>query len=267
MYCQKCNPIFSLSLIVFDLYNSDDCFGLIGQVCKKLKHLDNCHCLHIGQKSLQFVLSENSELEVIKMRRISPILEASLLHLSRMSNLRVLDISYSLMLGDDLFAKCLQTEHLEELAIAHCKNLADLTVMKLTHNIRKLDLTSTSISDISLQYISKNCRNLERLDLQDCSSLSEQNILNCCSSLPKLTKLDALMIDFKDAKTVEGLLHNCTNIKRLFVSESELTNLVARNLMESKNNDNSERKIDERSNVLRVLKLEKINSKSREVNE
>lgn len=84
-------------------------------------------------------------------------------------------------------------------------------------------MIDTNITDDGLKFIAKNCPQLERLDLQHCLNLNEDELVSSVCKMKNLKKLDALELPFSKKESIEKIIENCTSMKKLFITECEAT--------------------------------------------
>lgn len=153
-----------------------------------------------------------------------------------------------------------------ELQIANCSNINNFTLLKLegnmislnmcntiindgqfihlnlSHNLKRLLLDYTPITDLSLQYIGKKCNNLQELSLVNCIisdngspafqqliSLNRLNLSRCKISdktiraMNNLMELENLDISFNDLITIASVKEVVESLKR----NLKMLNIVA----------------------------------------
>uniref|UniRef100_A0A336LJ41 CSON007359 protein n=1 Tax=Culicoides sonorensis TaxID=179676 RepID=A0A336LJ41_CULSO len=199
----------------------------IGKVTN-LRSIDFCRC---PAKVIEELFNTNPSIETINAVTINSN-EIDLKNITKTTNLRELRLRSTDcidIVSDITFLKELKC--LTHLSLTSVTKLAvkDISVLEYLNNLETLELGECT--DFPSSFASKilpNLKNLERLRLEKCQQkCSTSHILEAISQLPKLLQLE--LINFDVQSDFDAKLSNCTNLKRLlliptYVSQSATTN-------------------------------------------
>ncbi|XP_052872403.1 dynein regulatory complex subunit 6-like isoform X1 [Anopheles cruzii] len=146
----------------------------------KLTHLDLTSSIGVNDVCLQLIVESCPLLEVLKLRRCWLLSDEGVQDIHTLRHLRVLDISscerisdYGMRVG--IVGK--RARPVDEMYFSLLCNLSDYTMYYLVlmfKNLQVLDLDSNStITDTSLQYLCCYSQDLCNLNLQSCSKLTD----------------------------------------------------------------------------------------------
>lgn len=74
-----------------------------------------------------------------------------------------------------------------------------------------------SVSDSSMRVFSKNCRNLEEINLDDCKQLTDETCISLANHCNKLAHLNIASCDITD-KSLEAIGTGCKNLRHINIS-------------------------------------------------
>eukprot|EP00271_Cylindrocystis_brebissonii_P008896 TRINITY_DN23420_c0_g1_i1.p1 TRINITY_DN23420_c0_g1~~TRINITY_DN23420_c0_g1_i1.p1 ORF type:complete len:644 (-),score=106.15 TRINITY_DN23420_c0_g1_i1:715-2646(-) len=201
--------------------------------CPKLKELDLRGCQNVTDAGVRAICAGVTDLEELALSYCLHITDAALTALSSLSRLRVLKLDKCALSNDGLAAvdlagrACLQDLTLRRVEVGDQGLTSLLTGCSA---LKHLDLTCcpVEVTDVSLAFLAKTTRALERLFLEGCRGITSAGLaalagtnkglrhLDCTDSLltddglkaiSGFTQLEHLKLGFVEAMTDTGICH------------------------------------------------------------
>jgi hypothetical protein len=110
----------------------------------------------------------------------------------------------------------------DSLDIRDCTGIDALEGMEeLCRRCEKLDdlrLRSPKINDSSIRSISKYCKNLTVLDLQECVSVSKEGLYSLLDGCPSLQQMNLIGVDYATPKFRSDMLQRKPSLLKLLIN-------------------------------------------------
>jgi Leucine-rich repeat (LRR) protein len=190
---------------------------LVAENCKKLKKLYVYHFKTADDSVFESFANNCQELEVLHLYSAGLATSAGMQVLSKLTNLRVLNLKRCPITDDVLWDICQSCSKLMVLNLNGCVKLTnrglDAITAHLNTQLNKLGLSHTHVSDVTLQELTI-CSNLKSLMLENVEKLTEFAL---DPLIKALTNLEALDITGARSKNdpIRLIGRYCTNLKSL----------------------------------------------------
>jgi Leucine-rich repeat (LRR) protein len=162
--------------------------------CYKLEYLNISYCRNITNKSLFGIADNCHDLQEFHFAEARWITDKSIsCILNSCPNLRNLDIAYSkedVKDASTLMRRHFKIEYLDfSGAMAFRNDTLIVSIIRVSPNLRRLDIGSNDINDEVTEALAHSCHKLEYLDLTCCTFVSEPsicNVIRSCLYLPPI---------------------------------------------------------------------------------
>jgi hypothetical protein len=200
----------------------------ISNYCKELVYLKLLQCNKINDVGFKYIANKLTGLKKLNMRQ-SKLNDAALIKIAiGCKDLLEFDLSHCEKITDTgIIGIAENLTNLEDLNIAHNpeidgfnyitdKGINNIAIKLLA--LKKLDLTDSLLTDISLIKIAQNLFNLQYLDLTWCRLITDESIIKIAE---KLTNLQYLNLSHNQLITEESIFkisENLINLRELNLS-------------------------------------------------
>ncbi|XP_066286005.1 F-box/LRR-repeat protein 17-like isoform X2 [Branchiostoma lanceolatum] len=194
------------------------------QHCGMLQQLDMGFCKVLDLTMLHIIVDNCPQLEEVNVEGCVSIRDSCLMVLSRLSRLKVLNLSHCTSVTDDgvchLVRNCPGLVSLNIDGIAWITDSAVQDLAACCPSMRQLYLDGDELTDASISAVTDSCAQLELLDISFCEGVTDLSVHN----IPRLQYLEHLRLKRGMQLSTAVMLH-------LFTS-STLTGLTYLNLTE-----------------------------------
>lgn len=187
-------PLYGcLSLEVLSLQGCPQVTGSVvvsvRKQCTKLRYLNLAQCKQIVAPEIMHVF-ECVQLKSLNLAYVEAVSDQSFELLPAVQWIQDAGIQVNLGLQELNLGRCSITDetlfrvavlrNLEQLRLQWCSGITDIgirTVVEHCTLLKILDLKNCQITDDSLQSVATRCRNLQRLNISWCTSISDQGVV------------------------------------------------------------------------------------------
>eukprot|EP00058_Branchiostoma_floridae_P025823 XP_002611313.1 hypothetical protein BRAFLDRAFT_73295 [Branchiostoma floridae] len=181
--------------------------------CGMLQHLDMGFCKVLDLTMLHIIVDNCPQLELVNVEGCDSIRDSCLMVLSRLSKLKVLNLSHCTSVTDDgvshLVRHCPGLTSLNIDGIAWITDSAVKDLAACCPSMRQLYLDGDELTDASIAAVTDSCSQLELLDISFCEGVTDYSVQN----IPLST---AVMLHLFRSETLGGLtylnLTECTAV-------------------------------------------------------
>jgi len=142
--------------------------------CKSLKSL-NISNTKMNETQVFFIMMKCNNLQDLNMSKINS--EEGVVCATGLKNLRRLDMSYNPSIADERLEEIMKfATELEFLNLKMCKLITSPKISSTS--LKSLLLSGTSVTDNVLFDLSNTCPNIERIDINCCTNITQPNLSN-----------------------------------------------------------------------------------------
>lgn len=176
-----------------DVAEADTADVILDCLNEDLEELDLTLSEWLDVSSLEKVIEKAPHLNALTLAKNTQLNYRAWGVLHTLKDLRTLSLAGCYQLTDSDLKIVLQgNPRLQELNLADCSKILDdgfQSIGKSLSDLRMLDLSRTKVSESALVDIAYRCRGLQRLNLNECKTITDRGLLEAISHLPRLHEL------------------------------------------------------------------------------
>ncbi|XP_011689031.1 PREDICTED: uncharacterized protein LOC105450742 [Wasmannia auropunctata] len=202
-------------------------FDYFAPRCKRILQLDLAYCEFFAPEFREFIKTCCRHLTHLRLSHCDYVFNSNLRDISEIcKNLKELDLNYCGCISNEGILHLKNLQFLESLQLARIPRLQTKTlcdVLQKNRQMRNLNLANTRLNIDTVAIELKNCFNLERLNLMDCSFTSQGiDALADCKNLKEINFSSCKIIDSSDnGGVLYRLFSSCQRLEKVDLSKFE----------------------------------------------
>eukprot|EP00795_Rhopilema_esculentum_P002093 gene2093-17665_t len=186
----------------------------------KLRELNLTNCLRVSDVSVLRIAQRCNSLTYLNLSYCEHVTDAGVELLGTILSLMSVDLS-GCLIQDQGISALGNNPRLRDITIASCSSVTDIGIQKLvqqTRDLENLDVSSCKLlTDHAIKSLAFCCRRLRTLNIAGCRLLSDQSLQYLSGVCHYLDTLDISGCNLVSDKALRFLRKGCRNLKYLFI--------------------------------------------------